>query len=109
MNQYYVYIMASYNRTIYVGVTSDLDHRVSQHKHKLVTGFTSRYNVTRLVYFECTNDVRSAIAREKQIKGWTRAKKVALIESMNDEWRDLSVDRYDGPAREAPQGTSCPS
>jgi putative endonuclease len=68
MKQYYVYIMSSKTRTLYVGVTSNLEQRVYQHKHKLVPGFTSRYNLTMLVYYAVTNDVREAIAREKQIK-----------------------------------------
>ena len=81
--QYFVYIMANTGGVLYVGVTSNLEARVDQHKHKLLDGFTKRYNITRLVYFEATNDVLAAIAREKQIKGWRRSKKIALIESMN--------------------------
>jgi putative endonuclease len=88
--QYYVYIMASRRRTIYTGVTNHLERRVYEHRHKLVPGFTSKYNATSLVYYEVTNDVTAAIEREKQIKGWTRAKKVALIESLNPKWHDLS-------------------
>ena len=90
MKQYYVYIMTNKSRTLYTGVTNDLKRRVYEHKHKLVPGFTSRYNITQLVYFEMTQDVRAAIAREKQIKGWLRAKKIALIESANPHWQDLS-------------------
>ena len=89
MHQYYVYIMASKSKTLYVGVTRDLRERVSQHKQQ-TTGFTANYNITRLVYFEETNDVVSAIAREKQLKGQSRAKKMALVESMNPGWADLS-------------------
>ena len=70
----------------------DLARRVTEHKNKLVPGFTSRYNVGDLVYYEETSDVESAIAREKQIKGWVRAKKIALIESTNPQWQDLSAD-----------------
>ena len=88
--QYYVYIMTNRSGTLYTGVTNDLKHRVYQHKPKLVPGFTKRYNIDRFVYYVATRDVRSAIAREKEIKGWVRAKKVALIESMNRDWRDLS-------------------
>ena len=77
---------------MYVGVTNNLETRVDQHKHKRIEGFTKRYNITRLVYFETTNDVLAAITREKQIKGWGRAKKIALIESMNAQWKDLSED-----------------
>lgn len=86
----YVYIMANRSCTLYVGVTSDLHQRVFQHKNKLLPGFTSRYRIDRLVYFEETPDIRDAIAREKQIKGWVRIKKLALIESVNPEWEDLS-------------------
>jgi putative endonuclease len=86
---YHVYIVASSNRVIYVGVTSDLVSRIYQHKTSPVAGFTKSYNVNRLVFFEETSDVLSAIAREKEIKGWRRAKKVALIESQNAKWQDL--------------------
>lgn len=92
MRQYYVYIMSSLSRTLYTGVTNNLERRVYEHKQKLIPGFTQEYHVTNLVYYEATPDVRSAIAREKQIKGWLRAKKLALIESANPEWRDLSED-----------------
>jgi putative endonuclease len=92
---YYVYIMASRSRVLYTGMTSDLQRRVYQHKQRLLPGFTSRYNVTRLVYFEETMDVREAIAREKQIKGWLRQKKVALIEDINPMWNDLSEGLFD--------------
>lgn len=92
MRQYYVYIMSSPSRTLYTGVTNDLRRRVYEHKNKLVPGFTARYNVTLLVYFEETPNVNSAIAREKQIKGWSRAKKVALIEATNPQWQDLSAE-----------------
>ena len=88
--QYYVYSMASKSRVLHVGMTNDLQRRVEQHKQKLVEGFTQKYNVTRLVYYETTNDVHAAIAREKQIKGWRRSKKVELIESTNPTWNDLS-------------------
>ena len=90
-----MYIMANKSRTLYTGVTSDLKRRVYQHKHKLAPGFTSKYNITQLVYFETTSDVKSAIAREKQIKGWLRSKKIALIESTNPTWQDLSTDWFD--------------
>lgn len=92
MKQFYVYIMTNRSRTLYTGVTNDLQRRVFEHKHKLIPGFTQKYNITNLVYYEATGDVREAIAREKQIKGWLRAKKVALIESVNSDWRDLSED-----------------
>jgi len=96
LGEYFVYIMASISGVLYVGVTNDLQRRVYQHKHKLLKGFTSKYNVTRLVYYEHTPDVRAAIAREKQIKGYRREKKVALIEAMNRDWRDLSEVRSSG-------------
>ena len=89
MGQYDVYLMANESRMLYTGVTNDLARRMWEHKHKLLSSFTKRYNLTRLVYYEVTPDVRAAIAREKQIKGWLRRKKVALVESMNPEWRDL--------------------
>ena len=92
MKNYYVYIMSNVSRTLYVGVTNDLERRVYEHKHKLSTGFTSKYNLTLLVYFEATPDIRAAIAREKQIKGWLRAKKISLIESANPNWLDLSAE-----------------
>jgi putative endonuclease len=92
MGSYYVYIMTNRSDTLYTGVTNNLERRVCEHKQKMVDGFTQKYNVTTLVYYETTDDVRSAIAREKQIKGWLRSKKIALIESTNPEWRDLSED-----------------
>jgi putative endonuclease len=84
--------MTNGKRTLYTGVTNNLYRRVYEHKEKLVPGFTKRYNIDYLVYIECTSDVVAAITREKQIKGWTRAKKISLIESSNPEWRDLSLD-----------------
>ena len=90
MKQYYVYIMTNSSRTLYTGVTDSLERRVYEHKQKLIEGFTKRYNITRLVYYEETSDVQAAIKREKQIKGWLRRKKIALIEAMNPEWSDLS-------------------
>ena len=86
---YYVYITASNSHVIYVGMTNDLCRRMYEHKHKLTDGFTKRYNVDKLVYYEETNDVRLAIAREKQIKKWRREKKIVLIENENAAWRDL--------------------
>lgn len=96
MGQYYVYIMTGRSDTLYTGVTNNLERRVYEHKHGLVEGFTKKYNLTTLVYYETTDDVRSAIAREKQIKGWLRSKKIALIESTNPQWRDLSAG-WDAP------------
>lgn len=94
MKTYYVYILSSRYRALYTGVTGDLQRRMYQHRNKLLKGFTSQYSVTRLVYFESMNDVRAAIAREKQIKGWSRSKKLALIRSMNPDWRDLARDWF---------------
>ncbi|MGI9061325.1 MAG: GIY-YIG nuclease family protein [Ktedonobacteraceae bacterium] len=92
MKHYYVYILANRSKTLYTGVTNNLQRRLYEHKHHLVVGFTSKYHVTRLVYFEETSEVQAALAREKSIKGWLRAKKVALIESSNPDWRDLSEE-----------------
>ncbi|MCL2877100.1 MAG: GIY-YIG nuclease family protein [Betaproteobacteria bacterium] len=90
MKQGYVYILFNQkNGTLYVGVTSNLVARVYEHKNKIVDGFTKKYNVDKLGYYEIHDDIVSAIAREKQIKGGSRAKKVALIESTNPEWNDL--------------------
>jgi len=92
-----VYIMANTNRTVlYTGVTSELANRVAQHKSGVDrSSFTSRYNAHSLVYYELTNDITTAIRREKQIKGWTRKKKIGLIETLNPDWRDLAED-WDG-------------
>jgi putative endonuclease len=92
VKQYCVYIMASKTRRLYVGMTSHLMRRVYEHKHKLLGGFTARYNIKRLVHYEATSDVWAALRREKEIKGWRREKKVALIESANPEWRDLAEE-----------------
>ena len=88
--QYYVYLMTNTTGMLYTGITNDIERRVQEHKSKAIPGFTARYNMTKLVYVEDTTDVQAAIAREKQIKGWLRKKKVALIETMNPTWRDLS-------------------
>jgi putative endonuclease len=95
MKHYYVYLMTSPTGTLYTGITNDLKRRVYQHKHKLIEGFTQKYHITRLVYYEETSDVHTALAREKQIKGWVRRKKIALIESVNPKWQDLSEGWYD--------------
>lgn len=91
MKTYFVYIMTNHSGTLYTGMTNNLERRVYEHKHKLIPGFTSKYNITKLVYYEEGNDVNAALAREKQIKGWLRAKKIELIESKNPEWKDLSL------------------
>ena len=88
--QYFVYILASKrNGTLYTGISNTLLKRVWEHKHKVVGGFTKRYGVDKLVYYESFDDVHAAIAREKQIKGWNRAWKIRLIEKINPQWRDL--------------------
>ena len=90
---YYVYMLTNQsNRVLYTGVTSNLTRRLYEHKNELADGFTKKYHVHKLVYFDTTTDVRAAIEREKQIKGWTRAKKNALVESINPQWRDLSIE-----------------
>jgi len=99
--RYYVYILASRSRVLYTGVTNRLLHRVKQHRDGVVPGFTSRYRIHRLVYFEIFHDVRIAIAREKEIKGWSRAKKVVLIEKRNTAWEDLAVDLFSKFPRKA--------
>ena len=93
-HNYYVYIVASPSRTIYTGVTNDLERRMWEHKQNRVKGFTSKYGVNRLVYFEEHRTIDDAIAREKQIKGWRREKKIALIEAENPKWRDLGHDWF---------------
>lgn len=90
MKQFYVYILTSKSKTLYTGVTNNLSRRLYEHKNKLINGFTKKYNIDKLVYYEIYNTPDEAITREKQIKGWLRKKKVALIESMNKEWMDLS-------------------
>ena len=94
MKTYYMYIMASASRTLYTGVTNNLERRVSEHQRKLIPGFTSQYNINRLVHYEVFRDIRAAITREKEIKGWRRIKKIALIESTNRDWKDLSDGWY---------------
>ena len=90
---YFVYILTNWNnKVMYIGVTNDLHKRVYQHKNKLIDGFTKKYNVNKLVYYEATEDIRSAIAREKQLKGWIRKKKNNLVTAINPEWKDLGTD-----------------
>ena len=111
VSQYYVYVMANRSRTLYVGMTNDLQRRVYEHEHMVKDGFTRRYLVDRLVYYEVTDDASSAIAREKEIKGWRRSKKIALVESRNPGWRDLSVEITDSSSPRffvAPTSTSSP-
>ncbi|MGH9776620.1 MAG: GIY-YIG nuclease family protein [Candidatus Acidiferrales bacterium] len=102
MKTYYVYIMSSASLVLYTGVTNDIERRVAEHKQKRVPGFSARYNVMKLVYFETFGDIRAAIAREKQIKGWSRARKIALVDSLNLAWQDLGADSREKP-RPRPQ------
>ncbi|HEU0073056.1 MAG TPA: GIY-YIG nuclease family protein [Dehalococcoidia bacterium] len=90
MKTYYVYIMTNRSRTLYTGVTNDLQRRVMEHKSAARPGFTAKYRMTELAYYESTEDVYDALSREKQIKGWTRRRKVELIDGMNPFWFDLS-------------------
>jgi len=91
--QYYVYILTNKsNNILYIGVTNDLIRRIFEHKNKLVEGFTKKYNLLKLVYYEATNDIESAINREKQLKNWHREWKINLINQFNPEWKDLSDD-----------------
>ena len=87
---YYVYIMASRSLTLYTGVTGDIYHRALQHKAGEIEGFTKKYHINRLVYYETFKYVNNALAREKQVKAWTRAKRLALIKTMNPAWQDLA-------------------
>ena len=90
---YFVYILSNWNDSVlYIGVTGNLPRRLYEHRNHLVDGFSSKYNTEKLVYFEETTDVYSAISREKQLKGWTRKKKNELIVKMNPEWKDLSAN-----------------
>ena len=95
MKTYYVYIMGSKTGTLYVRMTNEIERRVYEHKNHLIPGFTNKYNIERLLYYEAIGDPAAAISREKQIKKWRREKKVALIDSVNNTWEDLSEDWYD--------------
>lgn len=97
---YFVYIMSSQRRVLYTGISSNLPLRVWQHKTGAFEGFTSKYKVTQLVYYECFQNVRNAIRREKEIKGWLREKKIVLIESLNPKWKDLSAGWFNGQSDE---------
>ena len=88
---YYVYLITNWNnKVLYIGVTNNLERRLYEHKNKLIKGYTEKYNINKLVYFEQTNDIESAITREKEIKKWRREKKNSLVESANKQWEDLS-------------------
>ncbi len=97
--RFWVYIMASRSRVIYIGMTGNLEKRIWEHKNDLIEGFTQKYRCHRLVHFESFGDVRNAIAREKEIKGWRRSKKVALIEEHNPTWDDLSAEWFASKSR----------
>lgn len=90
IRDFYVYVMSNRTHVLYIGVTNDLQRRVLEHQTRAVPGFTSRYHLNRLVYFEHYDDAVTAIAREKQLKGWRRNRKIALVESLNPKWSDLS-------------------
>ena len=92
-NQYYVYILTNWNnKVMYIGVTNDLKRRIYEHKNKLVDGFTKKYNLNKLVYFEITTEIQTALEREKEIKKWRRSKKNNLVESGNEMWEDLYLN-----------------
>jgi len=91
---YFVYILASKSRTIYIGVTNNLERRVLEHRSKIIPGYTRKYNIDRLVYFEIFGDISQAINREKQLKGWNRSKKIHLLEAINPTWEDLSKEWF---------------
>ena len=105
---YYVYILTNRSGTLYVGMTIDLGRRTQEHQQKLIDGFTKTYNITQLVYYEITEDAYAAVSRERQIKGWLRRKKVALIEASNPSWRDLSSD-WEAQVRVRPPAPPGPS
>jgi len=90
----WVYIVSSHSRCLYIGVTSDLSGRLYEHKSGAFEGFTKKYRIDKLVYYEFFHDIEEAIAREKQLKGWRRSKKIALIEKMNPSWEDLPLPEY---------------
>jgi putative endonuclease len=117
MRDYYVYIMSNRTHVLYIGVTNDLLRRVEEHRAGTLGGFTSKYKLRRLVYYEHSNDVVAAIAREKQLKNWRREKKITLIEKMNPTWSDLSREMFgevaeadesvpDGPSKSLRGGPS---
>jgi putative endonuclease len=103
-HRYSVYILGSIGGTLYIGITSNLLFRVRQHKEHTFRGFTAEYGVDRLLYYETYGEVLTAIAREKQLKGWKRQRKIALIEASNPQWKDLSHGWYEKPVRIAFQG-----
>lgn len=95
MKNYYVYILSSKTKVLYIGMTNNLERRLYEHKNKLIPGFTKKYNIDRLIHFEETDDVTAAIDREKQLKGWRREKKIQLIDEENPEWNDLAEEWFE--------------
>lgn len=95
MREYYVYILTNKSGTLYTGMTNDLTRRIWEHKKGDIPGFTENYRVNRLLYFEMTGNVNNAIAREKQIKGWSRKKKIELIQTLNPKWENLSLEWFE--------------
>jgi putative endonuclease len=100
---YFVYIVASRSRNLYAGVTNNLERRIIEHREGLVPGFSKRYRIHRLVYYELFGNIRAAIAREKQIKAWSRKKKIALIEADNPTWVDLAESLFAPPKKQIPR------
>lgn len=92
MKEYFVYILTNQSGTLYIGVTNNLERRVLEHKNKLIEGFTKKYNLNKLIYFESCKDINDAITREKQLKGWTRKKKLNLIQKINPELDELKLN-----------------
>jgi putative endonuclease len=110
IHQYYVYILTNrWKNVLYTGVTNSLERRVWQHKNGAIPGFTKKYNCDRLVYLEIFQNINQAIAREKQIKGWTRARKDALIATTNPDWNDLAADWYSEQWRTEEEASSPPT
>jgi len=92
-HKYYVYILTNWNnKVMYVGMTNNLERRILEHKSKLIEGFTKKYNVTNLVYYEVFDDVKVCIEREKEIKGWRREKKNKLVEKVNPKWKEIVIE-----------------
>jgi len=91
MKNFYVYIATNRSKTLYIGVTNNIERRMQEHKQKLIPGFTKKYNISKLVYLEESSSIKDVITREKQLKGWRRSRKIELIESINPGWRDLSL------------------
>ena len=106
--RYYVYMLSSRSRTLYTGITNNIHRRVAEHRDATIPGFTEKYRIHRLVYFEVYLDARSAISREKQIKRWRREKKVALIEEQNPTWDDLAAEWYPTLRKAGPSAPASP-